>query len=79
MNTGGELHFLYNQEERRAQLLTDITITPGGEVTRNPTLKNLDRGYEFLPKFAKQVSSRQMIIPCFRNNYICFAKLDYNL
>ena len=79
MNTGSELHFLYNQEERRAQLLTDITITPSGELARNPTLKNLDRGYEFLPKYAKQVSSRQMIIPCFRNNYICFAKLDYNL
>lgn len=79
MNTGSELHFLYNQDEKRTQLLTDITITPAGEVTRNPTLKNLDRGYEFLPKYAKQVSGRQMIIPCFRNNYICFAKLDYNL
>jgi hypothetical protein len=78
MNTGGELHFLFNQEEKRAQLLTDYTLTPGGEMNRNPTLKNLDRGFEFMPKYAKQVSGRQMIIPCLRNNYICFAKLDFN-
>lgn len=78
VNTGGQLHFIFNQEEKRTQLLTDYSIDPSGEINRNPTLKNLDRGYEFLPKYAKQVSSRQMIIPCFRNNYICFAKLDYN-
>jgi hypothetical protein len=79
INTGGELHFIFNQEEKRAQLLNDYTVDPKGQINRVPTLKNLDRGYEFLPKYAKQVSARQMIIPCFRNNYICFAKLDFNL
>ncbi|HVG42141.1 MAG TPA: hypothetical protein VM888_11070 [Chitinophagaceae bacterium] len=78
VNTGGQLHFLFNQEERRSQLLNDYTVTADGQINRNPTLKNLDKGYEFLPKYGKQVSSRQMIIPCFYNNYICFAKLDYN-
>jgi hypothetical protein len=78
MNTGGQLHFVFNQEEKRAQLLNDYTVSPDGAVNRNPTLKNLDRGYEFLPKFGKQVSSRQMIIPCYYRNYICFAKIDYN-
>jgi hypothetical protein len=78
MNTGGQIHFLFNQEERRMRLLNDFSVDPSGQLVRNPTLRNLDRGYEFMPKYAKQVSSRQMIIPCFRNNYICFAKLDYN-
>ena len=79
INTGGQLNFLFNQEEKRAKLLNNYSIDPSGQLSRNPTLKNLDRGYEFLPRYAKQVSSRQMIIPCFRNNYICFAKLDFNL
>lgn len=79
MNTGGQIHFLFNQEERRAQLLNDYSVDASGQLTRNPTLRNLDKGYEFMPKYAKQVSSRQIIIPCFRNNYICFAKLEYNL
>ena len=78
MNTGGQVHFLFNQEEKRNQLLNDFSIDASGQLNRNPTLRNLDKGYEFLPKYAKQVSSRQMLIPCFRNNYICFAKLEYN-
>ena len=79
MNTGGQIHFLFNQEEKRAQLLNDFSVDASGQINRNPTLRNLDKGYDFLPKYAKQVSSRQMLIPCFRNNYVCFAKLDYNL
>lgn len=78
MNTGGELHFLFNNLEKRANLLNDFSLKPDGKITRNPTLKNLDRGYELMPKFAKQVSSRQVIIPCVYRNYICFAKLEYN-
>jgi len=78
MNTGSELHFLYNQLEKRMQVLTDITLEPNGNIRRNPTLKNLDRGYNFMARLGKQVSSRQMIIPCINNrNYICFAKLEY--
>jgi hypothetical protein len=78
MNTGDQLHFLTNMQERKNNLLTDYSISREGEMTRNPTLKNLDKGYEFMPKFGKQVSARQMIVPCLYRNYICFAKIDYN-
>ena len=78
MNTGGQLHFLFNQMERRNNLLNDYSVTPEGKVNRNPTLKNLDKGYDFMPQYGKQVSARQMIIPCMYHNYICFAKIDYN-
>jgi len=78
MNTGGQLHFLFNLQERRSNLLTDFSISPAGELSRNPTLKNLDKGYEFMPKYGKQVSARQMIIPCQYRNFICFAKIEYN-
>jgi hypothetical protein len=77
MNTGGQVHFLFNQQERRNNLLSDYSIQPDGKMNRNPTLKNLDKGYEFMPKYGKQVSARQMIVPCLYRNYICFAKIDY--
>lgn len=77
MNTGDQLHFLFNLQERRNSLLTDYSLSPSGEMTRNPTLKNLDKGYEFMPKYGKQVSARQMIIPCMYRSYICFAKVDF--
>jgi hypothetical protein len=77
VNTGGELHFLFNQFEKRTLLLNDHTIAPNGKITRNPTLKNLDKGYEFMPRLGKQVSARQMIIPCLYRSYLCFAKVDF--
>ncbi len=77
MNTGDELHFLFNELERRNQLIADQSITYDGRLKRNPTLKSLDKGFEFMPKFAKQVSGKQIIVPCTMRNYICFAKIDY--
>ena len=78
MNTGGELHVLFNQQERRDKLVNDIAISPAGELTRNATLKNLDRGHDFMPALGKQVSARQVVIPTVYRGYICFAKLEYN-
>ena len=78
MNTGGQLHFLFNLEERRVNLLNDYILSGKGEVNHNPTLKNLDKGFEFMAKYGKQVSSYQMIVPCVYRNNICFAKIDFN-
>ncbi|RYG06218.1 MAG: hypothetical protein EOO02_01310 [Chitinophagaceae bacterium] len=77
MNTGGELHFLFNQYERRTLLLNDQSISPDGKVTRHPTLKNLERGVEFMPRYGKQISARSMIIPTQYRNYLTFARLDF--
>jgi hypothetical protein len=77
INTGGELHFLYNQYEGRNLLLNDQSIAPDGKITRYPTLKNLDKGYEFMPRHGRQISSKQILIPCLYRNYLCFAKVDF--
>lgn len=76
-NAGGYLHFLFNELERKNKILSDQTVEPDGNITRNPTLKSLDKGYEFMPMYAKQVGAKQIIIPCDYRNYICFAKIDY--
>lgn len=77
MNTGGELHFLFNLYERRALLLNDQSIGPDGRLTRNPTLKNLERDIEFMARYGKQVSAKSMIMPCQYRNYLIFAKIDF--
>ena len=77
MNTGGELHFLYNQFDKRALLLMDQSISADGKINRLPTFHNLDKGYVFLPRIGKQVSSNQIVIPCQFRNYLCFAKIDF--
>jgi hypothetical protein len=77
MNTGGELHFLFNVYERRALLLNDNSVNSDGKVTRNPTLRNLDRGIEFMPRYGKQISAKAMIVPCQYKNYLIFAKIEF--
>ena len=77
VNTGGELHFLFNLYERRNMLLNDQSVSPEGRVTRYPTLHNLDRGYDFMPRYGKQVSAWESVIPCLYRNYLCFAKVEF--
>ncbi|CAN5166852.1 hypothetical protein BH11BAC6_BH11BAC6_13680 [soil metagenome] len=76
-NTGGKFHFLFNQSEKKTQLLTDQSITPDGEINRSPTLHNLSKEYQFMPRNGKQVSSYELVVPCQYRNYICFAKIEY--
>ncbi|GAC1587257.1 MAG: hypothetical protein NVS3B8_01320 [Chitinophagaceae bacterium] len=77
VNTGTDIHFLFNMSEKRTIMLNDQSIGPDGKVSRNPTLKNLDKGYEFMTRSGKQVSGRQLIVPCLYRNYLCFAKIEY--
>jgi hypothetical protein len=77
MNTGAELHFIFNAFERRVLMLNDQSLGADGKITRNPTLKNLDKGYEFMARYGKQVSGSQMIVPCLYRNYLCMAKIDF--
>lgn len=76
-NSGSEIHFLFNQLEKRTLLLSDHSVTPDGQITRSPTLRNLSKDYQFMPRFAKQVASREIIVPCQFRNYVCFAKIEF--
>ncbi len=77
MNTGDQLHFIFNIQEKRNLILSDQSITPGGQVERNPTFKNLDKGYDFMPRHAKQIGQRQAIVPCQYRGFTCFAKIEF--
>jgi hypothetical protein len=76
-NTGDQLHFMFNVQEKRSMILSDQSISPTGQVDRNPTFKNLDKGYDFMPRHSKQVGSRQAIVPCQYRGFTCFAKLEF--
>ena len=78
INTGGQLHFLFNMQEKRNLLMNDFSLSPDGQVTHYPTLKGLDKGHEFMPKYGKQISAKQFIVPCVYRNFICFAKIEFN-
>lgn len=77
MNTGDQLYFLFNQQERRIQMLAAQSVSASGRLTRNPPLKNMDQGFDFMARYGKQTGIRQMIFPCMYRNYLCFAKVDF--
>lgn len=77
MITGGKLHFLFNELTRRNQILNQQTIDGNGDIKRVPPMHNLDKGYTFMPRYAKQVSASEIIIPCNYRNFICFAKIQF--
>lgn len=77
MITGGKLHFLFNENSRRRMILNDRTINGNGEIGRTAPMHNLDRGYDFMPRYAKQVSASEIIIPCMYRNIICFALVKF--
>jgi hypothetical protein len=76
-NTGSEVRFLFNQLERREQVLNSVTLNAAGKIKRDPTMKGLDANFEFMPRYGKQVGPREVVMPCIYRNYICFAKLDF--
>ena len=77
MNVGAEIHFLYNEGGRR-QIMSNQSILPNGELKRYPTLKSREAGYEFMPRLAKQVGYREVIIPCVYRSNIAFAKVNFS-
>lgn len=76
-NAGSQLKFLFNVNERQQLILNEQSLNPDGQIVRSSTLKNLDKGYVFMPKYAKQVGAKQIIVPCLNRNSLCFAKIDY--
>jgi len=58
-------------------LLNATSLTTVGQIKREQTLKNLDRNFEFMPRYGRQTGARQVVLPCLNKNYICFAKLDF--
>lgn len=76
-NTGSEIHFLYNDISKREKLLSENIISPSGSSKRNPTLKVTERGYELMPRYAKQIGARMVIVPCTYRSEICFAKITF--
>ncbi|MEN9597914.1 MAG: hypothetical protein RL596_225 [Bacteroidota bacterium] len=78
VNAGAQLHFLFNIQDKRTTVLTDQSLSPDGKIDRNPTVKNLDKGFDFMPRHAKQIGSRSVVMPCMYRGFTCFAKIEFN-
>lgn len=76
LNMGSEIHYFF--VDKNKQVINDFAIQPNGEVKRYATIKSGELGYTFMPRLLKQVSSRQVIVPCIFRNFVGFAKIDFS-
>lgn len=76
-NTTEGIHFIYNNISKRDKLLLDNIVSSTGMIKRSPSLKTFEKEYEFMPRFSKQISQRQVIIPVTLRNRLCFAKVYF--
>jgi hypothetical protein len=74
--TGGEIHLLFNELVKRTLVLSDNSITADGNTNKNAQI-NPDKGYNFLPRFGKQVGAKQFVTLCSYRGSVCFAKIEY--
>jgi hypothetical protein len=77
LNSGAEIHFLFIEQERNSQVISNHSISASGKVQRYATIKTRETGYQFMPRLGKQVGIRQIIIPCIYRGAIAFAKIDF--
>lgn len=77
MNTAGQIHFLFIEREKNYQIISNHGVSPYGNLVRYPTIKSREKGYEFMPRLAKQVGARELIIPCSFRGKLCFAKIEF--
>jgi hypothetical protein len=70
------LHILFNDISKRESLMMDNAVTSSGNLRRNPSFKTYEKGVEFMPRYARQVGARQVIVPGILRNQLVFAKID---
>jgi 1,4-alpha-glucan branching enzyme len=77
MNSGTGLLFLYNEWMRRTPVLTAQSLEGTGIINRMQPLRNIDKGYDFMIRYARQVSSKEMIVPANYRNSIGFVRIEF--
>ncbi|HEY2725916.1 MAG TPA: hypothetical protein VGI61_01980, partial [Parafilimonas sp.] len=75
--TSDEVNFLFNEASKKSTAMQSLKVNASGEVVLNPTLKKMDRNFSCMPRFAKQVSGNEVLIPCLYKNNLCFAKIEF--
>ena len=78
VNLGGQIHYLYILKDNNKEVISDNALLPNGEIKRYATIKSGQKGYNFMPRLSKQVSSNSIVLPAVTRNNIAFVKIFFN-
>jgi hypothetical protein len=76
LNSGSALHFFYLNPERQKSALLHQGLSLDGIIQLQPTFYGLEENYLFMPRLAKQVGARQLLVPFQCKGKIGFARID---
>jgi hypothetical protein len=66
-----------NNKVQQKEIVSHAGIDANGNTKRYPTLRGNELGYDFMPRLAKQVGSKVMLIPFMYLSKIGFALLKF--
>jgi hypothetical protein len=77
LNSGGTLAFLFNDFNSMHSRIQLATINNSGNLHINTFTAEGNEYPDWLPRTAKQIGSRTLIVPCLHKRQICFAKVVF--
>lgn len=78
LNTGTEILFLFIEKGKNTQVVTCQGLSPDGSINRYATLKSREKGFQFMPRLAKQTGLKEIVMPVVYRSMISFAKVDFS-
>jgi hypothetical protein len=75
VNTGTSLGFLFNDFNRNRSSIQLATVDEAGAVAVKAFTAPSNADPDWLPRSARQISARELVVPCLRRRQLCFAKV----
>ncbi len=77
LNSGAALGFLFNDYDVKQSRIQLATVDNSGKADMRSFTAEGNDNPDWLPRFGKQVSAREIVVPCLRKKQICFAKVVF--
>ena len=75
VNTGSSLGFLFNDFNRARSTIQLATVDELGGVSVQAFASEVPGTPDWLPRSARQISARELVVPCLRRRQLCFARV----
>lgn len=76
MKKGNDMHFFINNSGKISDL-EDVSFNNDGSIFKANPIAAKDKRSEFMPRYAKQISNNEMIIPVLNKKTISFARVKF--
>jgi hypothetical protein len=77
MLISNQLDFVYNDNSSGQSNVASYSVKPDGEILRADLFNGDQKGIQLIPKFGKQVSAHELVIPSVKRGNVQFVKFTF--